>query len=670
MSYEHLKKCSRAGKLESILLHKLQSLLAATVFVLAGTLSVQAQSEEENGAFLAAAISQAEEGNWEVASALAGRVSDPVAGDIITWMRLRKGEGEFQEYTAFLARNPDWPGLNLLRIKGEGAISEAVKPSQVIAYFKTRRPQSGTGVVRLTEAYLASGNKKAAEAEALRAWRGFSMGKDDRIALYKSFGKTLKKHNIERLDMLLWRNQREQAEALYSEVPEGYVALAKARLALRKRAKGVNKLIDAVPKSLRDDPGLSYERFIWRARKDLKVSARDLLIERSVSAEKLGQPARWASRRRTIARAEMREGNNQRAYKIASQHFLTKGSDYADLEWLSGFIALRKFNDPKTALKHFQRFRAAVQTPISFGRAGYWQGRAYEALGDKANAQAAYEFAAGYQTSFYGQLAAEKIGAKPDKSLAGREKSPNWREADFLNTTVFRAAILLHYADNAAMTEQFIRQIAKGQERTGYQQLADIAMEIGRPNIAVRLSKQAARKGYILPKTYFPVTELAKYVSKVKPEEAMSIARRESELDQYIISPAGARGLMQIMPRTAKKVAKEIGVEYSKDKLTSEWKYNARLGSTYLAEQLADFNGSYILAFAAYNAGPSRARKWIELYGDPRQDNVDQIDWIEHIPFRETRNYVMRVVESLHVYRARIKGRTPKLKISKDLKKG
>jgi len=642
----------------------------AALFWVVSIFGLSAQTEEDNGAYLAAAIAAAESGDWDGATALAGRISDWIGPEIITWMRLRTGQQPWQEYLDFLKRNPDWPGLRILHAKGEAAMPVRHTPSAVLTYFKETPPQTGIGVLRLTEAYLATGQAEAAKAEAVRAWRKFSMTKDERVQLLARFKDTLKPHHIARLDMLLWRGLGTQAEGLYSLVPAGHVKLAKARLGLQKMVRGIDALVTAVPTELQGDAGLVYERFRWRTRKGRYEDARNLLVERSVSAEQLGRPDKWADRRRVTARQEMRDGNNMRAYLIASQHFLTKGSAYADLEWLAGYIALRKLRNPKLALAHFNRFKAAVATPISYGRAGYWQGRAYDMLKDKAGAKTAYEFGAQYQTSFYGQLAAEKIGAAADKSLAGREDFPDWRTAGFMKSSVLHAAAMLHYADQPRLTEQFIRHLGESLGRTELQQLADMTMEIGRPSIAVRLSKQAARQGHVLPKTYYPVTDLAREKLAVDPELAMSIARRESELDQYIKSPAGAMGLMQVMPGTAKIVAKDLGVVYSRSKLTDDWKYNARIGSAYLAEQLDDFNGSYILAFAAYNAGPNRPRRWIERYGDPRKNSVDQIDWIEHIPFRETRNYVMRVMESVHVYRARIKGRTPKLRISKDLKKG
>ncbi|NOX39254.1 MAG: lytic transglycosylase domain-containing protein [Alphaproteobacteria bacterium] len=647
-----------------------RALFVACLVVLYGAGEAVALSEEENGVYLNAAIAATQDQAWDKATALAEVITDPVASDIITWMRLRSGADNWQEYIDFIAKNPSWPGLGLLRNKGEAAIPANAPPAKVIAYFKGHRPQTGEGILRLIEAYRTTGKTDLAKKEAIRAWRSFSMVKETRKALFKMYKQTLAPYHIARLDMLLWRNLQSQAEGLYSLVPKGYPELAKARLGLRKRVKGVNRLINAVPKALKDDAGLAYERFVWRARKDNYESARDLLIARSTSAKKLGRPDLWADRRRSMARKEMRDGNYKRAYKIAVHHFLTKGSNYADLEWLAGYIALRKLNEPALALKHFNRFRAEIGTPISFGRAGYWQGRAYDALGDRKSAKLAYEFAAGYQTSFYGQLAAEKISAAPDTSLNGREDSPNWRSAGFVDNVLVRAALLLHYADDAALSEKFFRKLSEGLDRTGLQQLADLSMEIGRPNIALRISKQAAREGFILPRTYFPLTDLAKKKLKVAPELALSIARRESEMDQFIISPAGARGLMQLMPATARKVAKKLGMPYSRSRLTSDWEYNVTLGSSYLADQIEAFNGSYILAFAAYNAGPSRAKKWIKLYGDPRLDSVDQVDWIESIPFRETRNYVMRVMESVYVYRARLKGHAPKLTISKDLKKG
>jgi len=632
--------------------------------------SVHAQTASQNGVSLAVALTSAAQGDWGTAKAVARQISDPVALDIIEWRRLRDGSGVFADYQNFLAKNPDWPSLDWLRKRGEAAIAEDHNSAEVLGYFKDNPPQTGTGSLRLAEAYMNDGKITEARREVVRAWTTFSLTNDEQSRLLKKFKTTLAAHHITRLDMLLWRGRSDEAQAMFPLVSDDYVILAKARIGLRELARNPDGLIRAIPKSLQNDPGLAYERFVWRARKNLADTARELLIERSVSLKSLGQPENWASRRRDIARQDMRNGNNKRAYQIASQHFLTEGSDYADLEWLSGYIALRKLNDPNLAIKHFTRFRAAVATPISYGRAGYWLGRAYEAAGDKANAQKEYLFGAEHQTSFYGQLAAEKAGSGPDETLAGITNEPDWRQAAFLKSSVIRAALLFHEAGFGYETERFIRSYAESLDLVGNQQLAAMALDLNRPSIAVRLSKQAAGMGFVIPKSYFPLTELAKLKTRLKPEVAMSIARRESELDPTVISHAGARGLMQVMPNTARKVAQGIGQPYSLAKLTNDWEYNATLGSAYLADQLEDFNGSFILAFAAYNAGPSRAKRWREVYGDPTSRKTDQVDWIEHIPFNETRNYVMRVMESLHIYRARIAGKTPPLQLSKDLRMG
>ncbi len=629
-------------------------------------------TEEETGAILEKAIAAADSEDWDGALELVGEIPDPLAREIIEWLRLRAGGStELADYTAFLRRHPDWPATTRIHAKGEAALPDTAPPSEVLAYFRTVRPRTGIGVLRKAEALQRLGRKREARTEVIRAWRRFSLTEGERKQFLTRYGDLLRPHHVARLDMLLWRRLHDQARAMLPLVPEGRARLARARIALQqRRSKGVDALIRAIPKTLLDDPGLAYDRFEWRMRKGLYETARTLLEEVSTSAQALGKPEKWASRRRAIARREMREGNPRRAYRIATRHFLTRGADYADLEWLAGYIALRKLNDPKTALIHFARFREAVETPISLSRAGYWQGRALEKLGRKDEARQAYAFAAQYQTAFYGQLAAERIGAPPDPRLAGGSPVPDWRGAGFVSRSLFQAAVMLHYANQPARSELFFRTLARGLDETELQQLAEFTYELGRPDVTVRLSKLAARRGVILPRTYFPLIPLAQKKLPVAPEIAMAIARRESELNPETISPAGARGLMQLMPGTARKVARALGLPYDKGRLTADWSYNATLGAAYLARQIEDFGGSYILAFAAYNAGPSRARRWIDEIGDPRGGRMDPVDWIEHIPFRETRNYVMRVAESLLVYRARLKGRTPRLRLSKDLRRG
>ncbi|MEM8790369.1 MAG: lytic transglycosylase domain-containing protein [Pseudomonadota bacterium] len=389
----------------------------------------------------------------------------------------------------------------------------------------------------------------------------------------------------------------------------------------------------------------------------------------------LGQPARWADRRRRLARREAREGSPELAYKLASLHYLRadEGYDYADLEWISGWVALTMLNKPGRAAGHFERFAAAVETPISLGRAGYWTGRAYEALGDQAAARRWYRMGADHQTSFYGQLAAARINATPDTRLAAKGQA-SWRTHPIAREEELRLAAILHFAGEERLAFATLSSHAKRLEQASdFEALGGFALELGRPHYAVRIGKAAARKGVVVPQIYYPLHDLAGYAEKVEPAFAMSVARQETELNPEAISPAGARGLMQLMPATAKRVASWIDEPYSKARLTEDWRYNARLGQTYLSRRTGQFSGSYVLAAAAYNAGAHRVDQWIAAYGNPLGPGAtveSLINWMENIPFRETRNYVQRVAEGLYVYRTRLAGVSKPVTIVGDLSRG
>jgi soluble lytic murein transglycosylase len=655
-SLKHCKRIDWSMKRKSAFTAALSLIL---VLIISAPVPSFAQTDDEKGAFLAGAVRSARAGDWDFANRFVEHVNDPVAENIITWMRLRDGRGDFTEYLEFLDVNSDWPGLRLLRTKGEGKIPRNHNPQGVIAFFDAQLPRSGLGSLRLIEAYQSAGHTNLANKEALRAWGTLTMTRDEQAVFLKRFRKVLAPAHVNRVDMLLWRGKASQAERLLPNVGDDYVALARARIALRRKAAGVNTLIDAVPEALQNDAGLAFERFLWRVGKRRAADAEELLITRSTSLASLGRPEKWSERRRAYARQAMRDGENARAYKLASKHFLTSGSAYADLEWLSGYLCLRKLDRPEQALVHFQNFRAAVVTPISLGRAGYWMGRAHEAMGDESKAIEAYAFGAEYQTSFYGQLAAERANLPVDATLTGRYQTPSWNDAAFVTSSVLHAALILHHADEQDMSERFFVHLSEEMTATQQQQLGDMALDLNRPHIALMISKQAAKSGRSLPRTYYPITDLAELEIAVPASLALSIARRESEFDTIVTSHAGAQGLMQIMPRTAKKVASDLNYDYSFPRLTEDWKYNARLGSAYLAGLLKNYKGSYVLSFGAYNAGPGRIREWIKRYGDPRRDDVDVVDWIEHVPFRETRNYIMRVTESVLVYETRLSGELP-----------
>ncbi|KKL67968.1 hypothetical protein LCGC14_2129670, partial [marine sediment metagenome] len=430
---------------------------------------------------------------------------------------------------------------------------------------------------------------------------------------------------------------------------------------------GVDGAIQGVPEELADDAGLAYERFRWRMAKGLKDSALELMAQRSVSAEGLGRPSHWARERVDLAREKMLGGDVDQAYAIASTHWLEDGSRFADLEWLSGYLALTYLDQPERALEHFRRFRGAVATPISLGRAGYWEGRAHEALNDPEGARNAYAFGAEYQTSFYGLLAAERAGLPLDPLLTGKEVFPPLAESEFRNHSTLEAALLLQAAGERELAERFFVTLGESLSREEIGTLADLALRLGEPHLALMIAKQAARLGFEIAKSYYPVVELGVENMPVARELALSIARRESEFNPGVSSGVGASGLMQLMPGTAREVASLLDLPYSKERLFSDPSYNATLGSAYLAGLIKRFGNNPILVSAGYNAGPGRPLRWMRERGDPRTADVDMIDWIEHIPFDETRNYVMRVAESLPVYRARLSGKTGNTSFSKEI---
>ena len=608
-------------------------------------------------------------GDYRRAGAQAALAEAPGAlgRDIIEWHLLRDGQGSFADYRAFVGRHPDWPGLPLLMKAGEGKIADDTPPKAVLAFFAVEPPQTGAGLLAAITAHLALAHDGDAQALAVLGWRSMSLDPGVASALVQQFPQVLAKHHTARMDMLLWRGLKTEALWLMPRVAPDWQKLAAARIALRDSADGVDALIAAVPKALADDPGLAYERYLWRKRKG-RADAATLLDDRSVSADSLGDPARWANDRRWLARDLMRRGNPAEAYRIASRHFLRpEDSDYPDLEWLSGYIALRYLDKPKTALGHFTRFRMAVDTPISLGRAGYWEGRALEALKRPVDAQAAYAFGAEYQTSFYGLLAAQKAGLAMDPALMGQERYPDWKKAGFLNDSLMQAALLLLQAGELDLAERFMRQLCGRLDAVQMGQMADMALALGQPHLALSIAKFAADRGIVLNRAYYPVPTLTKAVLPVPVELALSIARRESEFDPKVVSSAGAKGLMQLMPGTAKLMADALGVAYEPARLTVDADYNATLGSAYLAKLRGEFGSNWMLVAAAYNAGPGRPRRWLTDLGDPRDGKLDPVDWIESLPFEETRNYVMRVTESIPVYRARLAGRVEPITLAEDL---
>lgn len=605
---------------------------------------------------LGAAMSSVRAKDWDGA-AQAVRSRSTAAQDVVVWHRLRAGVGTARETLAFLDRNGDWPGLPYLRKQMEPAFKGASN-ARILAFFDGQSVQTAEGALAYAGALRNAGRRGEADAEIVQAWRTLAMSETVQAEYIASYGRLLRGHHEARLDHALWNGWRENALRMYPLVSEGQQKLAAARLALRRDLDGVDAYISAVPDSLSGNAGLAFERFSWRARKGRNASAIELLLARS-EAQTLGEASSWAGWRRALARSEMRAGRHRQAYAVAARHGLTEGSAYADLEWLAGYLALRFLNSPGIALQHFVRFEQAVETPISFGRAGYWIGRAYDDMGERENAQRAYAGGGQYQTTFYGLLAAEKAGLSIKPELAGRN-APSWRGAPYTQTSVHEAAVLLLNSGELSLAERFWTHLAESQDPATMAQMGQMAIEINEPHIAIMLGKRFAQYGQTIHAPYYALHPLAERTNLPVPTEmVLSIARRESEFDPSVVSGANAQGLMQILPGTAQDVAGELGISYSKSRLLTDPDYNVTLGAAYLKGLVEEFNGNVIMVSAGYNAGPRRPVRWMETNGDPRRrGGMDIVDWIEHIPFNETRNYVMRVSESLPIYRARL-GKNP-----------
>ncbi|UWR22757.1 lytic transglycosylase domain-containing protein [Sulfitobacter sp. S190] len=623
-----------------------------TALVLAIALGVPAAAERPRP--LGWAIDAMRGGDFGAALKIAER-DGAVARDVILWHKLRAAQGSAAEIKDFLQRRADWPGEDYLRRRSEPVIV-AQSDEEILAFFATTGPQTPKGVLAHSAALARAGETGEADINIVEAWRTMPMNTNSQSLFLKDHADLLKTHHTARLDAMIFAREYDEARQMYPLVDADARQLAEARIALYRQTGNADTLVSDMPEKLLGNGGLSHARFEWRIRKGLTDSAKDLLVSASTSAEALGDPAAWGNRRRALARGEMRSGDPERAYKMASQHFIAPGSDYADLEWLSGYIALRFLKDPARALTHFENHDSAVQSPISQGRAGYWQGRALEALGDPEGAAVAYGEGAKFQTSFYGLLAAEKANLPFDTALAGRTPPQDWRTSPLADDPLFEAGLLLQASGEMNLAERFWTHLADQLLADDLELLGQAAIDVQQPHIAVMIGKRAARRGLQIPAPYYALHPVAEADLPMAPEMTLSIARRESEFDPVVQSSAGARGLMQLMPATARDVASDLGVrpQHTTDRLTADPEYNARLGATYLSQMAGRFGGNVVMVSAAYNAGPARPPRWMSAYGDPRKGDIDIVDWIEMVPFRETQNYIMRVTESLPVYRARL----------------
>ncbi len=622
----------------------------------------------------AAAFHELERKRYKRAHQQARKAKNRLPAKVIRWHELTsdRPRARFDELARFLDRNPDWPGRGALLRNAERAMPRDLPDAAVLAWFEARPAVSPSGARRHAEALRRAGQTVRATALVRTTWIESDFARRDERAFRKRFAKLLRRDDdLARLDRLLWERKYRPAKRQARRLGKGHAALAEARIALARRSPGVDYAIRQVPKELARDPGLIYERARWRRRKNRYDGVIELLDPPMPDAP---HAKRWWPLRRWAARQAYMEGDLSVAYRIAAGHGLERGLGFAEGEWLAGWLALRSLDQPEIAYRHFEQLHQGVSSPISLARGAYWAGEAARALeargaaganggangdakGDnwRAKAEDWYLKAARHGTTFYGQLAGRRLGrevALETQAKTGAAPKPDAAaRAAFEGREIVRVVRLLGELGETKLHRRFLLRLkALAEDGEDFVLAADLARRQGRPDIAVRMAKEARKAGVILFDVLFPSRRLPETKSP-EPALVLAVIRQESAFYTGAISGAGARGLMQIMPATARRVARQIKVRYSRKKLLSDPEYNLRLGRAYLADLTEKYDGSYILALAAYNAGPARANRWMKTFGDPRTPGVDPVDWIESIPFNETRNYVQRILESLVVYR-------------------
>lgn len=642
-------------------------LIALCVAALAWATPAHALSERD-AAIYKRAFDAADRDQWASALDTAAQANDKSLREVLIWRHMQSPEGSysFAEITGFLKAHPTWPSQAALRRRADDALTGGEPAAQVIAWYTDNPPFTGRGKMLLAEVLMNAGREAEAVAVARSAWVNNTFNRNDERRFLGRFERFLTAdHHRRRLDHLLWEGHDESATRMLVKVDAGHRALAQARIALMTRAPGVDGAVNRVPQELRDDPGLIYQRLRWRRQADLDESAAELLAHPKANAVR---PRLWWRERAALARNFLERGWISQAYAITSHHGMTSGAGFAEAEWLSGWIALRFLKDAKAALPHFERLHAGVSYPISVSRAAYWAGRAQEALKAPAAAKEWYERAAVHSTTYYGQLAAARLGRTDRLSLPQAPEITPADSAAFTGDSRAAVAKGLKAIGRAEEARPFLWRLNEDAETPGLRRLAaELARDIGRTELAVALARRAALRGTVLVDTGYPLLD-DEIPAEVEPALVHALIRQESNFNATIRSSAGAVGLMQIMPATAKIVAKQVGVPHRPGDLDTP-DYNVRLGSAYLEDLVARFSGSYPLALAGYNAGPGRPARWVREFGDPRRGDVDMIDWVEMIPFAETRNYVQRVMESVQVYRHRLGIPDLAFNLEEDLKR-
>jgi soluble lytic murein transglycosylase len=611
--------------------------------------------------------------NWPHALNDVPRIHNRIAAKLITWAYLTASDTTpgFQEIVRFLADNPDWPRRATLLAKAEKALPKGMPPAQVIAWFGGQEPLTGEGMIRLGQALIDSGKTDYGARWIALAWSAHDFTNARQQEIYATYKDYLKgQPTIDRVSRLLWSYEYTKAAPLLADLPARARKKDEARIALMKGTHDAMAKVRALPRADRDDPGVVFNEVQYFRRNDEDDKAQHLLLAVK-DPDKVPHPERWWVERNVQARKARSDKHYRIAYEIAAHSGLKEGGNFAAAEFLAGWIALRYLKDPARAEEHFHRLAENVGYPISLARAYYWEGRAEQARSKPSLAAEDYKKAAQYPYTFYGQLGAESPLLA--NTLLDLPKTPTADHATwgpFLDNELVKAIRILSEIDGEVYMRTLAYHLAdEAKTPADFVLLAEFLRSIDEVAISVRVAKVASRQHIFLPYYLYPKLDLPDYPGGGGPEPALvlGLVRQESEFNPRAVSGAGARGIMQLIPSTAHITANKHGLPYRPGGLATDIDYNLTIGMAHLGDLLERYDGSYILAITAYNAGHNRVDQWIAKMGDPRTKSVDPIDWIESIPFSETRNYVQRVLENAAVYRHLIAGRPVAFTLRRDL---
>lgn len=609
---------------------------------------------------------------WGLAQGYRAGLHDTAAGKLVDWeLAINHPDMDFFTLSQAVNELQGWPRHDRIRIMAEQKISESgMSPLAIDKWFLQWPAISGEGKIAHADALFALGQEQSAIALLKDGWRNHYLAKDVRRHVLSQDGKYLDQDDhIARMHNLLWMRRTSEAAELLSRVGRSQKALGVARIRLIRNARGVDEAIERVPANLQNDPGLLFDRAWWRRKKGRTQDALPLIkalpakVDAPAAAKRM-----WVERKIQLRRA-IKDKNYQLAYDLASKNGFDKGPDFAEGEWTAGWLALQFLHKPDLAKQHFETLRQGVTTPVSQARALYWLGRTDAMRNNPAQAREWYMQAALYGYTYYGQLAQQELG--PGYINLGSDPVPTPVDRTrFANDQQVQAMELLANLGDWSDFRRFSYFLDDAlPNAVDHVMLAEITREYGQPGVGLRAAKAALRRNEVLPDSLWPLRNVPESARRPEAALTLAISRQESELYPRAISHVGARGLMQLMPSTARRTARNEGMRYRRNWLIDDPQYNLQLGSAHLQDLLDEFEGSYILAAAAYNAGKHRVDQWIKDYGDPRKD-TNPVDWVEEIPYSETRNYVQRVMENVQVYRNRLRGEPALIRLKEDLNRG